>query len=52
MMHSETDEVYKMNTRHVPISQSVEEIRLGRSKKRGDTTRVKEARERYERPRR
>jgi hypothetical protein len=39
-----------MNTNHVSLSQSVEEIRLtkkcGRSKKRGDTTRVKEVRKR------
>jgi hypothetical protein len=30
MMDSEADEAYKMNTHHVPLRQSVEEIRLGK----------------------
>jgi len=47
-------ETYKMNAHHVTLRQNVEEIRLRNfgSKKRGDTTRAKEVRERYERPRR
>ncbi len=30
MMHSETGEAYKMKAHHVPLRQSVEEIRLGK----------------------
>ena len=30
MIHSETDEVFKTNSHHVTLSQSVEEIRLGK----------------------
>ena len=48
MIHSETGDSSKMNTHHVSRRQSVEEIRLGKEWNRWD--RVKEARERYERP--
>jgi hypothetical protein len=51
-MHSETGEEYKMNAHHAPPRQGVEEIRLGRSKNRGVTTRMKEVRKGYERSRR
>ena len=30
MMHSEADEAFKMNAHHVPLRQSVEEIRRGK----------------------
>ena len=30
MIHSEAGEAYKMNSHHVPIRQSVAEIRLGK----------------------
>jgi hypothetical protein len=30
MIHSEADEAFKMNTHHVPLRQSVEEIRIGK----------------------
>jgi hypothetical protein len=31
MMHSESCEAYKMNSHHVPLGQSLGEIRLGKS---------------------
>jgi hypothetical protein len=30
MMHSEADEAFKINAHHVPLRQSVEDIRLGK----------------------
>ena len=35
MMHSEADEIFKMNAHHVPLRQCVEEIRLGKEKEEG-----------------
>ena len=37
MIHSETGEAYKMNSHHVPLRQSVEETRIGKEEKKGDT---------------
>ncbi len=52
MMYNEACEAHKMNVHHVTLRKCVEEIRPGRSKKRGSTSKAKETRERYERPRR
>ena len=35
MLHSKAGEAYKMNAHHVPLRQSVEEIRLGKEQEEG-----------------